>query len=183
MEALKIRHGLIALICLLALCTGGASANEAVRCDGKLMMVGQSRLEVLKYCGEPQDRLGYLDHRVTHTRLSLFQQGSTQFTRSTGSYVETSRDTVTSPAAADRAKNGSLVTLPQTHQHDEMRATQNQTETVSGSYVTLSTFWECRKSSVYVDEYSYNFGAGKFLTFFRFENGRVHSIRFGEYGF
>jgi Protein of unknown function (DUF2845) len=178
-----------ALISTLILYAGHAGADDAVRCDGKLMMVGQSRIEVLKYCGEPQDRLAYLDERVTHTRLSNFQQGMTQFTRSTGSYVETSRDTVvstpaTTPVATDRnTKQGGVTTLPQTHTHDETRVTQNNTETVSGSYITLSTFWECKKVSVYVDEYVYNFGSGKFLTFVRFENGRVRSIKYGEYGF
>lgn len=174
------------LIAMLVFYAGNAGADDAVRCDGKLIMVGQSRIEVLKYCGEPQDRLAYLDERVTHTRLSTFQQGMTQFTRSTGSYVETSRDTVTSAPAVDRAQNsktGGIITLPQTHQHDETRVAQNNTETAVGSYVTLSTFWECKKVSVYIDEYVYNFGAGKFLTFVRFENGRVRGIKYGEYGF
>lgn len=159
-------------------------ADEAVRCDGKLMMVGQSRIEVLKYCGEPQDRTSFLDERTTHTRLSVFQQGSTQFTRSTGSYVETSRDTVVSTPASDRnSKPGGVTTLPQTHTHDESRVATNQTETVAGSYMTLSTFWECKKATVFVDEFVYNFGTGKFLTFVRFENGRVKNIKYGEYGF
>ncbi|MBN8222920.1 MAG: DUF2845 domain-containing protein [Spirochaetes bacterium] len=165
---------------------GHAGAEDAVRCDGKLMNIGQSRIEVLRYCGEPQDRLAFLDERVTHTRLSVMQQGTTQFTRSTGSYVETSRDTVVSNPAVDRAQNsktGGTVTLPQTHVHDESRVTQTNTETTTGSYLTLSTFWECKKVSVYVDEYVYNFGSGKFLTYLRFENGRVKSIRYGEYGF
>lgn len=174
----------ITLISAILLLTRHTGADDAVRCDGKLMMVGQSRIEVLKYCGEPQDRTSFLDERTTHTRLSVFQQGSTQFTRSTGSYLETSRDTVVSTPASDRnTKPGGVTTLPQTHTHDESRISTNQTETISGSYMTLSTFWECKKATVFVDEYVYNFGSGKFLTFVRFENGRVKNIKYGEYGF
>ena len=176
----------VLLLATVAAYAGRAWADDAVRCDGKLMGMGQSRIEVLKYCGEPQDKMSFLDERVTHTRLSTLQQGTTQFTRSTGSYVETSRDTATPAPAGERGqntKNGGVTTLPQTHQHDESRIVQNQTETVVGSYLTLTTFWECKKVSVYVDEYVYNFGSGKFMTFFRFENGRVRGITYGEYGF
>jgi hypothetical protein len=165
--------------------TGNAGANDPIRCDGKLMGIGQSRLEVLRYCGEPQDRISFLDERTTHTRLALLQQGTTKFTSST-SYTETSRETVTQVPVGDKGhsgERGGVVTLPQTHQHDVTRVTQNNTETVTGSYLTLSTFWECKKVTVYVEEYIYNFGAGKFLTFMSFENGRVKGIRYGEYGF
>lgn len=182
-----LRYCLRSVILSCLLLTGYVGADDAMRCDGKLMNIGQSRIEVLKYCGQPQDQIAFLDERTTHTRLSVFQQGMTQFTRSTGSYVETSRDTVVSasppPAGARDTKQGGVTTLPQTHTHDETRVAQNNTEVVSGSYMTLSTFWECKKVSVFVDEYVYNFGAGKFLTFVRFENGRVKSIRYGEYGF
>jgi hypothetical protein len=184
---LEVRTNIVrTLICLSAFYFGRLRADEAVRCDGRLMAVGQSRIEVLKYCGEPQDRISYLDERVTHTRFATIQQGTTRFMRSTGYYIETSRDTVVSTPASDRAPNsktGGEATLPQTHQHDERKVTQNETEVVSGSYVTISTYWECKKVSVYVDEYVYNFGAGKFLTFVRFENGRVKEIKYGEYGF
>jgi len=164
---------------------GRVAANDPVRCDGKLMGIGQSRLEVLRYCGEPQDRISFLDERTTHTRLALLQQGTTKFTSSTGSYTETSRETVTQAPVSDKnhPERGGVVTLPQTHQHDVTRVTQNNTETVTGSYLTLSSFWECKKVTVYVEEYVYNFGAGKFLTFMSFENGRVKGIRYGEYGF
>lgn len=180
----QMKKGLFALISAAMLLTTHSGADEALRCDGKLMMVGQSRIEVLKYCGEPQDRTSFLDERTVHTRLSVMQQGMTQFTRSTGSYTETSRETVVLTPASDRnSKQGGVTTLPQTHTHDESRVSTTQTETISGSYVTLSTFWECKKNSVFVDEFVYNFGTGKFLTFVRFENGRVKNIKYGEYGF
>jgi hypothetical protein len=60
---------------------------------------------------------------------------------------------------------------------------QTQEDQGVSNYVTLSSFWECKKNTVQVDEFVYNFGAGKFLTFVRFENGRVKDIKYGEYGF
>lgn len=160
-------------------------ADDAVRCDGKLLGAGRSRIEVLHYCGEPQDRISYLDERTMHTRYSVFYQGTMQFTRSTGTYAETSRDVVTTTGTSkegnDRA--GREVVLPQTHQHDESRIVQSQQEQSYSSYASLSTYWECKKVSLWIDEYTYNFGTGKFMTYVRFENGRIKDIRYGEYGF
>lgn len=173
-----------------------ANADDAVRCNGKLMGAGQSRIEVLKYCGEPQDRISFLDERVTHTRLSVMQQGTTQFTRKTGYYVETSRDAVSSTNVStnssvsagrenknDAAGATGTTALTQDHRHDENRITQIQEDNSVSSYLTLSTYWECKKNTVHVDEFVYNFGAGKFLTHVRFENGRVKDIKYGDYGF
>lgn len=185
MRASKL--ALAGLLVVAAFYTAPVAAGDAMRCDGRLVDVGQSRIEVLKYCGQPQDSTSFLDESTVHTRLSVFQQGRMEFTRSTGSYTETVREAVpaTAPSAtSDRnTKQGGVTTLPQTHTHDISRIVTNQTETVSGSYMVLSTFWECKKSTVFVDEFVYNFGTGKFLTFVRFENGRVKSIRYGEYGF
>jgi hypothetical protein len=188
-------HGAIFLLAGFA--GNQVHSDDAVRCNGKLMGAGQARMEVLKYCGEPQDRLSFLDERITHTRMSVMQRGTTQFTRSTGYYVDTSRDAVsstnvsttsTTTGGGHDSKNNTTVTtgtttLTQNHTHDENRVMQSVEEQTVSNYVTLSTFWECKKNTVQVDEFVYNFGAGKFLTFVRFENGRVKDIKYGEYGF
>lgn len=195
----KATRPVVASLVLLAALFAGhvANADDAVRCDGKLMAAGQARIEVLKYCGEPQDKLSFLDERITHTRMSVLQQGTSRITRRTGYYVDTSRDAVTSTSVSTTAtttggghegKNNAAVTtgtttLTQNHTHDENRVMQSVDEQSVSNYVTVSTFWECRKNTVQVDEFVYNFGAGKFLTFVRFENGRVKDIKYGEYGF
>lgn len=194
----KFIRPISAVAILLAILFTGQPAypDDAVRCDGKLMGAGQARMEVLKYCGEPQDRLSFLDERITHTRMSVLQQGTTRFTRRTGYYVESSRDAVSSTSASTtttttgghEGKNHASVstgttTLAQNHTHDETRVSHFQEDHSVTNYVTLSTFWECKKNTVQVDEFVYNFGAGKFLTFVRFENGRVKDIKYGEYGF
>lgn len=199
----KLRQGLrrpvfhAVVFLLVALPSQNTYPDDAVRCSGKLMGAGQARIEVLKYCGEPQDKLSFLDERVTHTRMSVMQRGTTQFTRSTGYYVDSSRDAVSSTSVTTNStttggghesKNTTAVTtgtttLTQDHTHDENRVLQTYQEQSTTNYVTLSTFWECKKTTVQVDEFVYNFGTGKFLTYVRFENGRVKDIKFGEYGF
>jgi hypothetical protein len=166
--------------------SGSANADEAVRCDGRLLGIGRSRLEVLRYCGEPQDRISYLDERTTHARFAVLQQGTTQFTRQTGSYIETARDsttTTTQHSEGDAKREGQPIVLGQTHQHDESKIIQEDNTRITSSYLTLSTYWECKKRTLHVEEFTYNFGAGKFLTFMHFENGRIKAIKYGEYGF
>ncbi|MFZ5630096.1 MAG: DUF2845 domain-containing protein [Spirochaetota bacterium] len=183
---------LLLFACVLA--TLSANSDEQIRCDGKLLGVGRSRLEVLRYCGEPQDKVAFLDERVIHRRFSDVLVGSSRETRRTGTYTDTSRSAVsTEPSQRDKeppvlAGQQPYQSVPPqqsvpAHQHDERRIITDTTFVSQSSYTHLSSYWECQKQSVYVDEYTYNFGTGKFMTFVRFENGRVKNIRFGEYGF
>lgn len=171
--------------CVLA--TLSANNDEQIRCDGKLLGAGRSRLEVLRYCGEPQDKVAFLDERVIHRRFSNVIVGTFRETRQTGTYVDTSRSAV-APDTSHRDKEPPVLagqqpqSVPQ-HQHDERRIVTDTTVLSQSSYTLLSSYWECQKQSVFVDEYTYNFGSGKFMTFVRFENGRVKNIKFGEYGF
>jgi len=166
-----------------------ANNDEQIRCDGKLLGTGRSRLEVLRYCGEPQDKVAFLDERVIHRRFSNVLVGTFRETRQTGTYVDTSRSAVGTdtpqrdkeqPVLAGQQPAHQLVPA---HQHDERRIVTDTTTISQSSYTLLSSYWECQKQSVFVDEYTYNFGSGKFMTFVRFENGRVKDIKFGEYGF
>lgn len=174
----------------LVFATLSANNDEQIRCDGKLLGAGRSRLEVLRYCGEPQDKVAFLDERVIHRRFSNVLVGSFRETRQTGTYVDTSRSAV-APDAPGRDKDVPVLSgqsahgnaaVP-AHQHDERRIVTDTTVISQSSYTLLSSYWECQKQSVFVDEYTYNFGSGKFMTFVRFENGRVKNIKFGEYGF
>ena len=158
--------------------------EDEIRCDGKLLGVGRSRIEVLRYCGEPQDRLAYLDEKVLHRRFAEVMVGNFRETRQTGTYTETNRNTVSADPAVrgkDAERQG-----PQpmaSHTHEESKIVTETTTVSQSSYTVLSSYWDCQKTTVYVDEYIYNFGTGKFMTFVRFENGRVKAIKFGEYGF
>ncbi|AFM10935.1 DUF2845 domain-containing protein [Turneriella parva] len=168
------------------LATLSANNDEQIRCDGKLLGAGRSRLEVLRYCGEPQDKVAFLDERVIHRRFSNVLVGSFRETRQTGTYVDTSRSAVsteTNPRDKEPVLAGQQPQQVPAHQHDERRIVTDTTVVSQSSYTLLSSYWECQKQSVFVDEYTYNFGSGKFMTFVRFENGRVKSIKFGEYGF
>lgn len=158
--------------------------DEEMRCDGKLLGPGRSRIEVLKYCGEPQDKISYLDEKVNHRRYSEVLVGTFRETRQTGTYVETSRNTVSSDPGqrSKEAERNPVQALP-THTHDETKIVTDTTVVSQSNYTVLSSYWDCQKSTAYIDEYTYNFGTGKFMTFVRFENGRVKSIKFGEYGF
>ena len=184
---MKIR---LFVIPALVFATLSANNDEQIRCDGKLLGAGRSRLEVLRYCGEPQDKVAFLDERVIHRRFSNVLVGTFRETRQTGTYVDTSRSAVT-PDAPGRDKETPALSgqsaqpnqpVP-AHQHDERRVVTDTTVVSQSSYTLLSSYWECQKQSVFVDEYTYNFGSGKFMTFVRFENGRVKNIKFGEYGF
>jgi hypothetical protein len=168
-----------ALILLSLVATLSVHTDEDMRCDGKLLGPGRSRIEVLKYCGEPQDKISFLDEKVNHRRYSEVLVGTFRETRQTGTYVETSRNTVSSDAGQrpKEAERNPVQALP-THTHDETKTVVSQS-----NYTILSSYWDCQKSTVYIDEYVYNFGTGKFMTFVRFENGRVKAIKFGEYGF
>lgn len=169
--------------------TLSANNDEQIRCDGKLLGAGRSRLEVVRYCGEPQDKVAFLDERVIHRRFSNLLVGTLRETRQTGTYVDTSRSAVGTdtpprdkeqPMLAGQQRQQQSVPA---HQHDERRIVTDTTTISQSSYTLLSSYWECQKRSVFVDEYTYNFGSGKFMTFVRFENGRVKEIKFGEYGF
>jgi len=173
---------LLAFVALLS--TLSLHTEDDMRCDGKLVGLGRSRIEVLKYCGEPQDKIAYLDEKILHRRMAEVMVGTTRETRQTGSYVETSRTSVSSnpKERPNDAERGGTQQLP-THTHDESRVVNTSTTVTQSSYAIMSMFWECKKTTVYVDEYTYNLGTGKFMTFIRFENGRLQSIRYGEYGF
>ena len=178
---------LFVAFCVFA--TLSANSEERIRCDGKLLGAGRSRLEVLRYCGEPQDKVAFLDERVIHRRFSNLLVGTFRETRQTGTYIDTSRSAVSAdnpqrdkeqPVLAGQQPQHQSVPA---HQHDERRIVTDTTTISQNSYTLLSSYWECQKQSVFVDEYTYNFGSGKFITFVRFENGRVKEIKFGEYGF
>lgn len=178
------------VISALVFATLSANNDEQIRCDGKLLGAGRSRLEVLRYCGEPQDKVAFLDERVTHRRFSNVLVGSFRETRQTGTYVDTSRSAVP-PDAPGRDKEVPVLagqsshaspSVP-AHEHDDRRIVNDTTVVSQSSYTVVSSYWECQKQSVLVDEYTYNFGSGKIMTFVRFENGRIRSIKFGEYGF
>ncbi len=176
------------LLPISVLATLSANNDEQIRCDGKLLGAGRSRIEVLRYCGEPQDKVAFLDERVIHRRFSNVIVGTFRETRQTGTYVDTSRSAV-APDTSQRDKEPPVLagqqpqqSVPQ-HQHDERRIVTDTTVLSQSSYTLVSSYWECQKQSVFVDEYTYNFGSGKFMTFVRFENGRVKNIKFGEYGF
>lgn len=187
--AMKTR---ILFLAVAVFATLSAHNDEQIRCDGKLLGAGRSRLEVLRYCGEPHDKVAFLDERVIHRRFSNVLVGTFRETRQTGTYVDTSRSAITPesnsrekeqpPLAGQQQPVQSQQLVPQ-HQHDDRRIVTDTTVISQSSYTVLSSYWECQKQSVYVDEYTYNFGTGKFMTFVRFENGRVKNIKFGEYGF
>jgi|GEM_PF-2680818 len=174
----------IPLILLSLFFTLSIHTDEEMRCDGKLLGPGRSRIEVLKYCGEPQDKISYLDEKVNHRRYSEVLVGTFRETRQTGTYVETSRNAVSADAGqrSKEAERNPVQSLP-THTHDETKIVTDTTVVSQSNYTILSSYWDCQKSTAYIDEYTYNFGTGKFMTFVRFENGRVKSIKFGEYGF
>jgi len=165
------------------LLTLSAHSEETIRCDGKLLGPGRSRIEVLRYCGEPQDKIAYLDEKVIHRRMANVIVGSFRETRQTGTYTETSRNTVSHDEPRQKESDRPVAQSMPTHTHDETKIVTDTTVVSQSSYTVLSSYWDCMKSTVYVDEYTYNFGTGKFMTFVRFENGRVKSIKFGEYGF
>ncbi len=173
-----------ALILLSLVATLSVHTDEEIRCDGRLLGPGRSRIEVLKYCGEPQDKISYLDEKVNHRRYSEVLVGTFRETRQTGTYTETSRNTVSNDAAQrpKEAERNPVQALP-THTHEESKIITNTTVVSQNNYTILSSYWDCQKSTVYIDEYTYNFGTGKFMTFVRFENGRIKGIKFGEYGF
>lgn len=174
----------IALILLSLIATLSVHTDEEIRCDGKLLGPGRSRIEVLKYCGEPQDKISFLDEKVNHRRYSEVMVGSFRETRQTGTYVETSRNTVSSdPGQRSKEAERNPVQTLGTHTHDETKIVTDTTVVSQSNYTVLSSYWDCQKSTAYIDEYTYNFGTGKFMTFVRFENGRVKAIKFGEYGF
>ncbi|MBI5017267.1 MAG: DUF2845 domain-containing protein [Deltaproteobacteria bacterium] len=58
-----------------------------------------------------------------------------------------------------------------------------QEERVSGARKGRSGAWVERRSTVNVDEWTYNFGPGQFLYTLTFRNGRVTSIAHNGYGY
>jgi hypothetical protein len=74
------------ILILLMPWTGSLAANDSVRCGSKIMKIGMSMDEILKYCGEPTSRETE-DHdvrsgnRVTGTtqlHIWTYQRGASQ---------------------------------------------------------------------------------------------------------
>lgn len=172
----------------------------AFRCSGGLIAEGDSKISVLKKCGEPNwiDRWGegivnYPDTDFEH-RLSrinerwIYNPGPTQFMRiitflgSKVSSIETGSRGFTNSAETQRC-NFDVFSLGTTSVEIASRCgkpdlTDQRIETFTNKISDGR-----QQITVSVDEWTYNLGPTRFMRILTFRNGDLAEVKTGEKGF
>ncbi len=172
----------------------------AFRCGGKLVTEGNSKISVLKKCGEPnwKDRWGEeivelpdtdFEHRITRINERwIYNRGPTHFLR-----IITFRDGKV--IAIETGSRGFTVT-PRMQRCDfdifslgatsaEIAAQCGKPDLKERRYETITRkiVGGRKQITVTVDEWTFNLGPTRFMRILTFRNGSLVDIKTGEKGF
>jgi len=181
----------------------GVSASQnvfAFRCDGQLVSVGQSKLTVLKHCGEPdwidrwvEETIDFPDTPIEHRLVRvnerwLYNPGPSQFLRFVtfrdGRVVsiETGgRGFIVRPGMQPCDLSSFSLGTPSAEvaaRCGEPDMAERRIETV-----TRPIPGGRQQVTVSIDEWTFNLGATRFMRVLTFRNGELVEIRTGEKGF
>ena len=191
------RFGILLLLCLGLVATHSA---YAFRCSGGLISTGDSKLVLLKKCGEPSwiDRYAEstveqpdtdFEHSITRINERwIYNLGPTQFIRiitlrdGRVAHIETGGRGFTVYPGMQRCNFNSF-SLGSTSA--EVRAKCGQPDSQEQRYetVTEKIAGGRRQVSVSVDEWTFNLGPTQFMRILTFRNGVLVDITTGERGF
>ncbi|WP_305042680.1 DUF2845 domain-containing protein [Geoalkalibacter sp.] len=193
-------NGLIRVLLLLLIGLLCAAPVWALRCNGRLVHTGDHQIEVLAKCGEPLWRERWeddvyerrffdtLERRTQVMEEWIYDFGPNRLLHllrfRNGRLIEiTTGDRATS-MAVDSCRDGHGLRVGDTKvevirkcgppAHSDSRLDE-QLLAVDARRVVRST--------IRVDEWTYNFGPRRFLLHLTFEDGRVKRIETGAYGF
>ena len=182
-------------ICLLFfVLTVGIQADDSVRCDGRLLELNDPRIKVLKYCGEPSDRVDYKRHTFIHNRYINLK------TKNIRSKLLVDRFVIEFNDTEDYYQELTLFNHKHhTHQHitshfDNTKKLVIETKSVIRKHNIFNdslfndldhenSTWKCLKMSDEYNDWIYNLGPGKFIRIITFRNGKIWNIESGDYGF
>ena len=189
-------------VILLLLCLGLVVTHSAYafRCSGGLISTGDSKLVLLKKCGEPSwiDRYAEstveqpdtdFEHSITRINERwIYNLGPTQFIRiitlrdGRVAHIETGGRGFTVYPGMQRCNFNSF-SLGSTSA--EVRAKCGQPDSQEQRYetVTEKIAGGRRQVSVSVDEWTFNLGPTQFMRILTFRNGVLVDITTGERGF
>lgn len=168
------------------------AAADSMSCDGGIVSVGDSRLDLFAKCGPPALQeaepvaatsadLALLIERWTYNFgpqrfihiVSL--QGGKVIAIERGSYgyalPEPPRDAPRDPTSIPRARCG----------HDAFRIGDRTFDVLTRCGEPV--YRDLRRGQAAIEVWTYDFGQGSFVRFLEFEGGRLVRIRTGSYGY
>ncbi len=178
-----------------------ALAASTLSCGTRLVRVGDSKAEVFRICGEPAWREKYdeewwqkeRDRGIRHGGSIAHEQwvynfGPTQFMQylyfENGRLVKIERGDYGYTRAPGKPKTCTPEVLEQTTSKNEVLEScgepyfKDEREEIRIQQAGSVT----RKFNVTVEEWTYDFGATRFMRTIVFENGHVVDIRLGDHG-
>jgi len=167
------------------------------RCGQKLVLTGNSKAEVFRKCGEPSWReysesefwpgnSPFAIAKVTREQW-IYNRGPRTLIR----YLNFENGTLVSINLGDYGFNANYPTKP--CRPDELQLRNSKTEIMfkcgtpyfkdsREEYRVDNVKGAKRRTTIRVDEWTYDFGPTRFLRILTFENGRLVNIRHGERG-
>lgn len=193
-------NGLIRVLLLLLAGLLFAAPAWALRCNGRLVHTGDHQIEVLAKCGEPLWRERWeddvyerrffdtLERRTQVMEEWIYDFGPNRLLHllrfRNGRLIEITTGDRASSMAVDSCRDGHGLRVGDT-KVEVIRKCGAPTHSDSRLDEQLLVVDARRavRSTIRVDEWTYNFGPRRFLLHLTFEDGRVKRIETGAYGF
>ncbi len=171
----------LASLGLLALAPSERTATdfEGLRCDGRLVGLGEHRYVVRARCGEPTDASERSRFVVSHDRYVLLERSYRLGHRFRVRYA----DAGAYRHALVRYRSG-------LHDHDLL--VSERTELPGGGTLDVTRYWDpgrgpfvwrCSFEEEHLTEWVYDRGPTEFIHILTFRNGRLVRVETGGYGF
>ena len=200
-----VRHSL-RFLAALALCAGVARADGSLRCGGRLVSVGDARIDLLGRCGEPALRDRRLDERwegVTDGTKGQGRRTTTvieEWTYDFGPFKLTRIATLKNGTLADirtggYGYGGSAKPAAQECSEQSVSVGERTSDVLAkcGEPAWKDTRQEeisqrlqtgqVQKTLITIEEWTYDLGPTRFVRIFTFRNGTLSDIRTGGYGY
>lgn len=192
--------GLIRVLLLLLIGSWFVDSAWALRCNGRLVHAGDHQIEVLAKCGEPLWRERWEDDVYERRFFDTLERRSQVMEEwvydfgphrllyllrfRNGRLVEITTGDRASTMAVDSCRDGHTLRVGDTKvevirkcgppAHSDSRLDEQ---------LLVVDPQRALRTTIRVDEWTYNFGPRRFLLHLTFENGRVKRIETGSYGF
>ncbi len=152
---------------------------ESVRCKSRLIQAGDSRLKVKSLCGEPHDKFQMKKNVYIHRRF-IFRNRTTQQNRYLAEeFVEEFERPLQNDHKHEYIRNHDFRSQPVL----KTRTGRVYRNTSITTNATTREFWECEKSQVFIEKWSYNKGPDRFIRHLYFQDAKLVKVETGEYGF
>jgi hypothetical protein len=196
MPRFSLRCASVAMVALLAV----AAPALGLRCGNNLVHEGDHVIEVLNKCGEPQWRERWEDEVIERRffdtlerQIVVMEEWLYDFGPSRLLYILRFRNSrLESIATGDRGsrlsvdscREGNILSIGDT-KFEVLRkcGPPDFSESRDADELVIRRFDRSRRTTIRIDEWTYNFGPRRFLLHLIFEDGRLKRMETGGYGF